>query len=163
MRRVVNLVRLAAATAAIGFASAGASEPAVQAPAVEALVASTDACTGKVSSDKKMREMWTAQGWEFRTRVEEGGIVLSAYRRGDIHLHYATASIMKTCSVWASIPADYDVEPLVKAMTVKLNKVPKIDAPGARYYFQNYRGLKILNLLVKEDQRGRYVELSVVH
>jgi len=149
----------------LGFlaASASAESSEVRVPSLESLVASTDACTGKVSSDEKMRKIWTAAGWEPGTQAARGGIVLSSYRRNDVHLHFATASIMKTCSVWANIPADYDVDALVRAVTVKLNKAPKVEEAGKRYYFQNYRGLKILSLLVKEDIRGRYVELSVVH
>ena len=140
-----------------------AQAPAVRAPTVETLVASTDACTGKLSSDAKMREAWVAAGWQPGERIEPGaGMALSAYSRNDVNLHYFTSKVMKTCAVWVNIPDDYDVAPLAKAMAAKLNKEPKVEEPGKRYYYRSFRGLKILNLLVKEDQRGRYVELSVV-
>ena len=64
--------------------------------------------------------------------------------------------------MWAIITDDYAVDKLADAMAAKLDKKPKVEEPGKRYYFRNFRGLKILNLLVKEDKRGRYVELSVV-
>jgi hypothetical protein len=144
-------------------AQAVAQAPAVRAPTVESLVASTDACTGKLSSDDKMRAAWIAAGWQPGERIEPGdGIALSAYSRNGVNLHYFTSKAMKSCAVWANISDDYDIEALASAMATKLNKAPKVEEPGKRYYFRNFRGLKILNLLVKEDKRGRYVELSVV-
>jgi hypothetical protein len=150
---------------AIGLlgAPAVAQGVAVRTPALESLVSSTDACTGQLSSDAKMREAWVAAGWQPRERIEPiKGMALAAYSRDDVNLHYYTSKEMKTCAVWANIPDDYSVDALADAMAIKLNKKPKVEEPGKRYYFRNFRGLKILNLLVKEDKRGRYVELSVV-
>jgi hypothetical protein len=145
-------------------ASLAAQETVQTVPTLDNLVASTDSCTGKVSSDAKMRAIWTAAGWQEGVTVEPSkGTKFSTYKRNDVNLNYFTSSIMKSCGVWTEIPDDYDLDALVAAMTVKLNKAPKIEEPGKRYYFQYYRGLKILNLLVKTDERGRYVELSVVH
>lgn len=142
-------------------APAAAQEP-VRAPTLDALVASTEACTGKLSSDAKMRDQWIAAGWQPGERVERDSFALSAYSRNEVNLHFFTSKAMKTCAVWANIPDDYAIEALADAMAAKLNKTPKVEEPGKRYYFRNFSGLKILNLLVKEDQRGRYVELSVV-
>ncbi len=150
---------------AIGLLSApaAAQAPAVRVPTLENLVASTDACTGKLSSDAKMRAEWVAAGWQPRERIEPiEGMALAAYSRNDVNLHYFTSKEMKNCSVWANIPDDYAVDVLAGAMAAKLNKAPKVEEPGKRYYYRNFRGLKILNLLVKQDKRGRYVELSVV-
>jgi hypothetical protein len=133
-------------------------------PTLENLVASTDACTGKVSSDAKMRAIWTANGWKEGVKLQpRKDAYFSTYTWNDVNLNYFSSPIMKSCDVWAVIPDDYDLDALVKAMSVKLNKTPKIEEEGKRYYFQYYRGLNILNLLVKTDKRGRYVELSVVH
>lgn len=133
-------------------------------PILEDLVASTDACTGKVSSDAKMRAIWTASGWKGTATAQAGaGAMMSFYTRKNVNLNYFTSSIMRTCAVWAVIPDAYDLDALVTAMATKLNKPPRIEEPGKRIYYRNYRGLKILNLLVKTDERGRYVELSVVH
>jgi hypothetical protein len=144
-------------------APTAAQAPAVPVPTLENLVASTDACTGKLSSDAKMRAEWVAAGWQPGERIEPiAGMALSSYSRNDVNLHYFTSKEMKNCSVWANIPDDYAIDALASAMAAKLNKQPKVEEAGKRYYFRYFRGLKILNLLVKQDKRGRYVELSVV-
>lgn len=140
-----------------------AQDGAVLTPSVDTLAASAEACTGKLESDQKMRERWLQAGWLAGERVEpQKGYVLALYSRNDVKLQYFTSKIMTTCAVRADIATDYDVEPLVAAMTTRLGIKPKVEEPGRRYYFRNFRGLKILNLLVKEDKRGRFVELSVV-
>ena len=66
-------------------------------PTLESLVASTEACTGKLSSDAKMRAEWTAAGWQPGERIEPSkGMALSAYSRNDVKLHYFTSKEMKT-------------------------------------------------------------------
>jgi hypothetical protein len=150
---------------AIGLMSApaAAEAPVARTPTLENLVASTDACTGKLSSEAKMHAEWTTAGWQAGERIEPiEGMALSAYSRDDVNLHYFISKEMKQCKVWANIPDDYAVDALADAMAIKLNKQPKVEEPGKRYYFRYFSGLKILNLLVKEDKRGRYVELSVV-
>jgi hypothetical protein len=157
---------MAAVLAFALFMAAQASGPVPEKPkpmpTIEAMVSSIDACTGKAQGPKKMRDIWTAAGWKpTATAMASSTMMMTFYTRNDVELTYFHSSQMKQCITSSIISPDFDVEKLVAAVTKKMAKAPKIDAPGERYYYY-YKGSKILNLLVKNDQRGRYVELSVV-
>lgn len=129
------------------------------------LVAGAQVCATGRMGEQAMHGRIVAAGWKWKAerRIPSlGDARLTRFDRDGVILSYFHARAMKQCIVSAPVDDAFQPDDLLTPLTVALGKPPRADPAGVRYLYALPR-LDILTVQIRPADRGRTVELSMVH